>query len=132
MNNLDVYESSPAYPRIEWICEEINRALELFWQKRDYGFAAPEVLPCNMGRKYLKLATWRDVSGTYQANSVYCFIEILTGNIFKAASWASPVRSKVIGNIYDNRVLGCLSIYGTTTGRSMSNSIESILSSQTS
>lgn len=47
----------------------------------------------DIGKKYIKIIKTAGTSKT-----VYCFVEIATGNILKAASWKVPTKS-IRGNI---------------------------------
>jgi hypothetical protein len=49
------------------------------------------------GKKYIRVVT----SDSHAAGrSAHCFVEIATGNILKAASWASPAKNFSRGNIF--------------------------------
>lgn len=47
------------------------------------------------GRKYVKL-----VSNQGSSRSVWCFVDLTTGNIYKPASWKAPAKHSR-GNIQD-------------------------------
>ena len=49
------------------------------------------------GKKYVKVVT---ISGG-GSRSVHCFVEKENGNIWRAASWKSPARNFVRGNVFD-------------------------------
>ena len=49
------------------------------------------------GSKYVKV-----VSVSWGSRSVHSFVEKATGNIWKAASWKSPARNFVRGNVFDS------------------------------
>jgi len=49
------------------------------------------------GSKYVKVVS---ISGG-GSRSVHCFVEKANGNILRAASWKSPARNFVRGNVYD-------------------------------
>lgn len=58
------------------------------------------------GRKYLKLAEVEYDKETGKTSKpggsrVYAFVEVGTGNVYKAASWKAPTLNHVRGNIYD-------------------------------
>lgn len=53
----------------------------------------------NEGSKYVKIIT---TSGG-GSRSVYCFVEKENGNIWRAASWKSPARNFVRGNVFDQK-----------------------------
>ena len=50
--------------------------------------------------KYIRVITSRKLeSGELINRSIHSFIELATGDIFKAASWELPIEGKPIGNI---------------------------------
>ena len=52
--------------------------------------------------KYIRVITSRKLeNGDLINREIHSFIELATGNIFKAASWEAPIEDKVIGNILD-------------------------------
>jgi hypothetical protein len=57
---------------------------------REYGVDFDE------GSKYVKVTV-----KSWSSRSVHCFVEKANGNIWRAASWKSPARNFVRGNIYD-------------------------------
>ena len=61
----------------------------------------PGQLSFKRGNKYMKVI---------KDSSVYCFIEIATGDIFKAASYSAPAKH-ARGNIYSD-FMHCISPYG--------------------
>lgn len=56
------------------------------------------------GKKYLRVAT---VDASHGGRSVYCFIGVADGGIYKAAGWKAPAKT-ARGNIYNaNPLDGC-------------------------
>ena len=53
----------------------------------------------DIGKKYVKVVS---ISGG-GSRSVFCFVEILNGNIWRAASWKAPARNFVRGNVFDQK-----------------------------
>ena len=49
------------------------------------------------GSKYVKVVS---ISGG-GSRSVHCFVEKANGNILRAASWKSPARNFIRGNVFD-------------------------------
>ena len=49
------------------------------------------------GSKYVKIVS---ISGG-GSRSVHCFVEKANGNILRAASWKSPARNFIRGNVFD-------------------------------
>jgi len=66
--------------------EEINRKYYEETMSIPNYFGGIEVLK---GKKFVKYAIT-----TGGSRSVYCFVEIETGNILKPASWAAPAKGK--------------------------------------
>ena len=50
------------------------------------------------GSKYVKV-----VSLSWGSRSVHSFVEKANGNIWRAASWKSPARNFVRGNVFDSK-----------------------------
>jgi hypothetical protein len=48
------------------------------------------------GKRYARI-----VSTGYGARSVHCFVDLINGDILKAASWRAPAKH-ARGNIWDN------------------------------
>lgn len=59
------------------------------------------VLISEKGRKYVKVIRTGIEDGSTR-RSVYCFVEMSTGNILKAESWKRPAKG-VRGNIFNQR-----------------------------
>ncbi|AUZ95007.1 hypothetical protein FDI40_gp225 [Agrobacterium phage Atu_ph07] len=69
-------------------------------------------LQTERGRKNVKV-----ISESYGQRSVYCFVEIATGHILKAASWKAPAKG-VRGSIYsDDKGLSAVTEYGAVYAR---------------
>lgn len=51
-----------------------------------------------VGSKYVKIMHWYD-NGSRTQRTVHSFIEIKTGDIWKAASWRAPARNFPRGNV---------------------------------
>lgn len=62
------------------------------------------VLSIDAGRKYHRI-----VRTEGSGRSVYCFIDISTGDVLKAAGWKAPAKG-VRGSIYSSDIIG----YGVT------------------
>jgi hypothetical protein len=73
------------------------------------GFKWQTIIEPIFGKKYAKLAKSENHGGNIVGRSAYCFINIETGDILKAASWAAPAKG-VRGNIAKG--LGGLTPYG--------------------
>lgn len=66
----------------------------------------PSAIETSWGARFIKL-----ISVDPAQRSVYGFIEIATGNIFKAASWAAPAKH-VRGNIHSPDCMKACTPYG--------------------
>lgn len=64
------------------------------YQKR-MGFTTEQVIEPSFGKKYVKLVRTDNVG----SRSAEAFVNLETGDIFKAASWAAPAKH-ARGNIY--------------------------------
>jgi len=61
------------------------------------------------GKNFIKVISVLKVT---QIQSAYCFIEIATGNIFKADSWVKPAKSPK-ASIYNPETYANLDVYGS-------------------
>lgn len=60
------------------------------------------------GKKYKRI-----VDTTHGGNrSVHCFVEVATGDIWKAASWKAPAKNFPRGNIYNDDPIKGTNVYG--------------------
>lgn len=86
---------------IEKYAKEIQEAIN-----KDYAKNVPNVLvPVTevvYGKRYAKLCDKLVVNGKIISNSVHCFVDIATGDIYKAASWSTPAKG-VRGNIHKDK-----------------------------
>lgn len=74
--------------------------------KRAFPGNSPPVISTTRGPRYVRVVKTIDGS-----KSVYCFVEIGTGNILKAAGWKTPALHSR-GNIFDESALECCGMYG--------------------
>lgn len=51
------------------------------------------------GRKYAKVVRYVDVNGQKMHQSVHVFVCKETGNVYKPATWAAPIKNVVRGNV---------------------------------
>jgi len=54
-----------------------------------------------VGSKYIKIIHWYE-NGSRSQRSVHSFVEIKTGDIWKAASWKAPTKNFPRGNVIRN------------------------------
>jgi hypothetical protein len=64
------------------------------------------------GRKYKRI-----VKKEGSSRSVHCFVEVATGDIWKAASWKAPAKNFPRGNIYNDDPTKGTSVYGANYAR---------------
>lgn len=62
----------------------------------------PEPVTVKRGRRYTRI---------FHGSSVYCFIEMATGDILKAETWRKPAKH-ARGNLHNRDPLGCCGPYG--------------------
>jgi hypothetical protein len=86
---------------IEAFRVKLNVALRAAWKARSNFGTAPNITAV-IGNKYAKLV---------REDSVYGFIDLTTGDLLKAASWAKPAKH-ARGNIFDKDPLAGCGIYG--------------------
>lgn len=68
----------------------------------------PRVYVESVGARNVRIAISRG-----ESKSVYCFIDVATGNIMKPASWKAPEPKRYRrGNIYEKNNLDGCGIYG--------------------
>lgn len=63
------------------------------------GFNWSSYVEANIGKKYAKIVKRENHNGNIVGGSAFCFIDMQTGDILKAASWAAPAKG-VRGNIF--------------------------------
>ncbi len=77
--------------------------LKAYFDRNDYTFAVPVIEIAKGGRKYIKLIRAENDPDTGErrsySGSVHSFVEVATGDIFKAASFKAPAKH-ARGNIY--------------------------------
>jgi len=65
------------------------------------------------GTKYVRIFHWYDHGSSYKQRSCHSFVDLNTGDIWKAASWKAPAKNFPRGNVkhkdsYSNiRWTGC-------------------------
>lgn len=82
---------------IEKYVEEIREAKKQDWQLHGYNMEKVPTFDVEYGSKFAKISIT-----TYGSKSVHCFVEISTGDIYKAATWKAPAKG-VRGNICDEK-----------------------------
>jgi hypothetical protein len=63
--------------------EELDRGTNEYWKRARFTIGKPVFSLSTRGSKYFKITS---------DNSVYCFIDKETGDIYKPASWRGPAK----------------------------------------
>ena len=76
---------------------------------RHFPNATPDEISANIGKRYVRVVR-RSAHDTY--GSVHCFVDMLNGDVLKAAGWKAPAKH-ARGNIFDEHDgLGKMGEYG--------------------
>lgn len=82
---------------IEKYVKEIEAAKAIEWAMYKFDMAKLPTYDVSYGKKFAKIAVT-----SYGQKSVHCFVEISTGDIYKAATWSAPAKG-VRGNISNEK-----------------------------
>jgi hypothetical protein len=77
--------------------DEIQAAKKAEWKRLGYTFAPAPTYSFTTGKRFFKITEKSNGS-----NSVHCFVEIETGDIYKAAGFSAPAKG-IRGNINDDK-----------------------------
>jgi hypothetical protein len=88
---------SKLLPYIEDYCDYIKSNYEFTRGecKSDLGFT----VGFEAGSKYVKIYHWYDQGSSLKQRSCHSFVELKTGDIWKAASWKAPAKNFPRGNV---------------------------------
>lgn len=117
METLERLELSPVAARIKWFCEKLTEATAIHWKEMGFTFAEPDkYMVDSVGHKYariVRIASYRQRwdNGTFEAQSAYCFVDVLTGDILKAGTWKAPAKNGIRGNVKEDSALDIACIY---------------------
>jgi len=92
----------------------VNKKISDYWTQMNFTHSeAPIVMVDSIGKRYAKLATCKRsrVTGKLEADSVYCFYDIESGDLLKG-TWKAPVANGVRGNVKDPNVLSKFTEHG--------------------
>jgi len=64
------------------------------------------VISSSKGRKFARI-----IRDTGSQRMVYCFVEMTTGDLYKAASWKAPAKNFARGNIFTAESVAKLNSY---------------------
>lgn len=81
---------------VEYVAE-IQEAKNAEWKRLGYTFAPAPTYSFTTGKKFHKV-----MEKSLNSNSVHCFVEVETGDIFKAATFNAPAKG-VRGNLRDDK-----------------------------
>lgn len=99
-------------PSLNNFLTSINKAYEIFWKQSGYTYSQPpQIRVYSVGKKYAKLFAFSERQGSYTPEGVYCFLDLTTGDLLKAATYKAPVPGKR-GNIKEDDVLTRFTVYG--------------------
>lgn len=76
--------------------KEIQKAFDLDYQKNYPNLEVPKI-EVSFGKKFARITRKDKVS-----KSVHCFVEISTGDIYKAATYNTPAKG-VRGNVHNEK-----------------------------
>lgn len=82
---------------IESYVKEIETAKAIEWKQYGHDMANVPTFGIEMGKRFAKITYT-----SYGQKSVHCFVEIATGDIYKAATWSAPAKG-VRGNISNEK-----------------------------
>lgn len=82
---------------IDSYVKEIENAQAIEWKRLSYPMDKVPVFSIEYGKRFAKIAR-----KSYGSTSVHCFVEISTGDIYKAATWKAPAKG-VRGNINNEK-----------------------------
>jgi hypothetical protein len=80
---------------IQEYVDEIKVASDLRWEKSGYDMTKAPTYSIMSGSKFHKV-----IVTTWGSQSVHCFVDRVTGDIYKASSWKAPAKG-IRGNIND-------------------------------
>ena len=77
--------------RIAEMCDQLGAMYSKDWAARDWRHAAPPTFTAEYGVKNVRIVT---NDNTAHSRSVYCFVDVATGDIMKAEGWKKPAKDK--------------------------------------
>lgn len=113
--NTAAVTDSPHYPNLVRFMEGVNLKVTDYWKRNGFvHMKAPVVKIASIGKRYAKLANFEDRKGDgkLEVSSVYCFYDLNTGDLLKAATWSAPAPNGVRGNVNDQNVLDKFTNFG--------------------
>lgn len=74
------------------LSEQIHSASKAEYPTCELNWGRVTLAPLTSATKFAKIIRTREMDGAVQNDGVYCFIELATGNIFKAAGYKAPAK----------------------------------------
>lgn len=118
-------------PSLNKFLTAVNTGIEKYWKRMNFTFADPsQVRVHSIGKKYARLGVYENRSGNteFRCKSVYCFLDLTTGDLYKG-SWKAPVDNGKRANLNDADLLRKFDVHGPCYIGCYANSIEKELSS---
>lgn len=116
--NIKTITNWPLYGKLEEFAKNVSIAMEKYWKQQNFTHnVAPRCMLVSVGGRYAKLGHFEQYVVTeggdkqYKCTSVYCFVDILTGDLLKG-TWRAPVKNGVRGNLNDKNLLDKFTIHG--------------------
>ena len=76
-------------------------------QEKNFPSLPRTLLSIEIGRRYARIVK---SSGSFD-RSVYCFVDLVNGDVLKAASWKAPAKH-ARGSVHDENLTSGLTAYG--------------------
>ena len=76
---------------------ELQAVSDKDWERQGYNMERKPIYSLNYGKRWTKV-----VVETFGSKSVHCFIDSLTGDLYKSASWKAPAKG-IRGNINNEK-----------------------------
>lgn len=112
MDTEAIVTKSPHYAALCKFIEGINVKIVAYFDRNKFTFSKPDkVFVHSVGKRYAKLAVYRETNDVYKASSVYCFFDLATGDLLKG-SWKAPVAKGIRGNVNDKNVMDKFTEHG--------------------
>jgi hypothetical protein len=90
----------------------LNKAIELYWVESKFTHSkAPQVRVERVGPKFAKLTKYEERNGVYSPASVYCFLDVTTGGLWKG-TWKAPIAGGLRANLSDANLLEKMDLHG--------------------
>jgi hypothetical protein len=104
---------TPHFDAVIKFMEGVNRKIARYWDDNQFTFSpAPKVGIHNVGKRYARIGRFEKRGNSDPScGSVYCFLDIATGDLHKG-NWKAPVKNGKRGNVNDPDVLNRFTEHG--------------------